>query len=320
MDEKKRNELRSEIQNHHKEVKDLQEEIKLELHQQQELYKEEIAQAKKDLEEDKEKLHTQIEKSKEDLEHKTFVDLLRELFDLHDDVADHDEIRDRILSGGKFTGTNMWVLVLAIVIASVGLNTGSTAVIIGAMLISPLMGSILAMAYGTASVDKETFAVNAFAFVAKIILSVGTACIYFALSPVKEPTTELIARTNPSFFDVIIATAGGLAGIIGQTRKDKANNIIPGVAIATALMPPLCTCGYAIANGRWSMLLGAFYLFLINSYFIYISSTWILCILKVPQVKEISDKEWRSLRKRMFRNAILISLPTIILLIVSLEM
>ncbi len=117
------------------------------------------------------------------------------------------------------------------------------------MLISPLMGNTLAMAYGTASADKHVVAQFAVGYIVKIIISVATSAIYFSLSPIKEVTTELLARTNPRFFDVLIAICGGLAGIVGQTRKDKANNIIPGVAIATALMPPLCTCGYAIANG-----------------------------------------------------------------------
>ena len=174
--------------------------------------------------------------------------VLKRLFSLKSDVADNDVIEERILSGAKFTGTNMCLLILAIFIASVGLNTGSTAVIIGAMLLSPLMGSILEMAYSTVSLNGKNVVIYGTTFMIQILISVCTATVYFLLSPIKEPTAEIIARTQPSFYDVIIALCGGLAGIIGQTRSDKANNIIPGVAIATALMPPLCTCGYAIAN------------------------------------------------------------------------
>ena len=123
---------------------------------------------------------------------------------------------------------------------------------------------------------------------------------------------ELLARTSHSFFDVLIALFVGLAGIIGQTRLDKANTVIPGVAIATALMPPLCTCGYSIANGRWDMLLGAGYLFIINAYFIFLSASIILSVLKIPKMKELTEKEWRRHRFRMVRNTIIIAIPSIV--------
>lgn len=172
------------------------------------------------------------------------------MFSLSEDSASYKEIRTRLLDGGQVTGTNMCVLVCAMVIASVGLNMSSTAVIIGAMLISPIMGSILASAYATVSGDYPLLRKHALGFGVQIVISVSAAMIYFFLSPVKEPTVELLARTSPTFFDVLIAFFGGLAGIIGQTRDDKVNTVVPGVAIATALMPPLCTCGYSIANGR----------------------------------------------------------------------
>ena len=175
---------------------------------------------------------------------------------------------------------NMCVMVCAILIASVGLNTNSTAVIIGAMLISPLMGTILCTAYGTVSADYALVRKSLYGFLFQILYSFGT-----------------------SF----------LAGIIGQTRKDKANNIIPGVAIATALMPPLCTCGYALANGKWSMLLGAAYLFLVNSYFIYMSSCLILAVLGIPQTGNMTKEKWNRVKKRMIRNAIVVALPAILI-------
>ena len=248
----------------------------------------------------------------ENEQHETTKEKIKRMFSLKEDSASNEEIRSRLLDGGKVTGTNMCVLVCAMVIASVGLNMSSTAVIIGAMLISPLMGSILASAYASVSTDYPLLRKHALGFGVQIAISVTAAMIYFLLSPVKEPTVELLARTSPTFFDVLIAFFGGLAGIIGQTRQDKVNTVIPGVAIATALMPPLCTCGYSIANGSWDMLLGAGYLFIINTYFIFLSSGIILSVLKIPRMKELTEKEWRRRRFRMIRNTILIALPSIV--------
>ena len=245
-------------------------------------------------------------------QNETMKEKVRKAFSLSADSASHEEIRERLLDGGQLTGTNMCVLVCAMVIASVGLNMSSTAVIIGAMLISPIMGSILASAYGNVSADYPLFTNHMVGFGLQIAISVAAASIYFFLSPVKEPTVELIARTGPTFYDVLIAFFGGLAGIIGQTRLDKTNTVIPGVAIATALMPPLCTCGYAIANGRWDMLLGAGYLFIINAYFIFLSASIILTVLKIPKVKELSEKEWRRHRLRMVRNTLIVAIPSIV--------
>lgn len=245
-------------------------------------------------------------------QNETMKEKVRKAFSLSEDSASHEEIRERLLDGGQVTGTNMCVLVCAMVIASVGLNMSSTAVIIGAMLISPIMGSILASAYGNVSADYPLFTNHMVGFGLQIAISVAAASIYFFLSPVKEPTVELIARTGPTFYDVLIAFFGGLAGIIGQTRLDKTNTVIPGVAIATALMPPLCTCGYAIANGRVDMLLGAGYLFIINAYFIFLAASIILTVLKIPKVKELSEKEWRRHRLRMVRNTLIVAIPSIV--------
>ncbi len=242
----------------------------------------------------------------------TINEKIREMFSLSEDSASNEEIRSRLLDGGKVTGTNMCVLVCAMIIASVGLNTSSTAVIIGAMLISPIMGSILASAYASVSLDYLLLKKHILGFGVQIAISIIASMIYFLISPVKEPTVELLARTGPTFFDVLIAFFGGLAGIIGQTREDKVNTVIPGVAIATALMPPLCTCGYSIANGRWDMLLGAGYLFIINTYFIFLSASIIMSVLKIPKVRELTEKEWKIRRFRMIRNTILIMLPSLV--------
>ena len=244
-------------------------------------------------------------------ETETIKEQIKKAFSLKEDSASNEEIRSRLLDGGKITGTNMCVLVCAMVIASVGLNVSSTAVIIGAMLISPIMGSILASAFASVSADYPLLKKHVIGFGMQILISVAAATLYFLLSPLKEPTVELLARTSPAFFDVLIAFFGGLAGIIGQTREEKTNTVIPGVAIATALMPPLCTCGYSIANGRWDMLLGAGYLFIINAYFIFLSASLILSALKIPKMKELTPKEWKKRRFKMVRNAIIIAIPSI---------
>ena len=152
----------------------------------------------------------------------TWREILHLTFSLEEDTAPSDEVRERILSGGKVTGQNAFMLMLAILIASVGLNTNSTAIIIGAMLISPLMGSILALAYGTVVADSTIIRRYATGLVTQIVISLLTSTIYFLLSPVKGPTSELIARTSPSFFDVIVAVAGGLAGIIAPALSSPA--------------------------------------------------------------------------------------------------
>lgn len=239
---------------------------------------------------------------------------LHEVFSISQDRASNEEIRDRLLSGGKVTGTNMCVMVCAILIASVGLITDSVAVIIGAMLVSPLMGSILAISYGAVSNDPGLVRRHLAGFAMQVLFSVGTATVYFLLWPVKEPTAQLLARTAPGITDIIIAIAGGTAGIIGQTREDKYNNVIPGVAIATALMPPLCTCGFCIANARWDLLAGSAYLFAINAYFIFVSSNVVLYILQIPKVREIDQKEWKRLHRKGARNMILILLPMILIM------
>lgn len=236
---------------------------------------------------------------------------VRIFFNIEHDTADHDTIKERIVDGGRITGTNMCVLVLAILIASIGLNMNSTAVIIGAMLISPLMGTILAMAYGDASGDHKMLSRSIRGFLFQVLFSLLTSTVYFLLSPISTPTAELIARTTPSIWDVLIALFGGLAGIIGITRKEK-SNVIPGVAIATALMPPLCTCGYGIATLQPRFIFGAFYLFFVNTYFIFLSAAIILTILRIPRLNTVEPKKVRKIKRRMIRNTIIIIIPSLI--------
>ena len=246
--------------------------------------------------------------------------ILKSIFSLTDDAASSDEIRTRILDGGRVTGTNASVLFCAIIIASVGLITNSTAVIIGAMLVSPIMGSILGLSYGTVTGSSPIIKRYSLGFLTQIVISVGTSTLFFLLIPDKEPTSELIARTQPDFYDVLIATFGGLAGIIGNTRRDKANNVIPGVAIATALMPPLCTCGYSIANGKWHMLVMAAYLFTINSYFIYSSAEIVLSFLDLPEKMVLTKQERRKYIRRKRWITILVLIPCFVLLGVRIAM
>ncbi|MBQ7454410.1 MAG: DUF389 domain-containing protein [Selenomonadaceae bacterium] len=241
-----------------------------------------------------------------------------ELFSLREDSASMAEIVERIQAGGVLKGTNMCILVLAIFIASIGLNMNSTAVIIGAMLISPLMGNIISIGYGMAAYDtkyvKESFLKLAF----QVFLSILTSAIYFSLTPITTASTELIARTAPTIWDVLIAIFGGTAGIIGLTREER-GNVIPGVAIATALMPPLCTAGYGLATHSTIFFWGALYLFFINSFFICLSAFAVLKILRVPAKEYVSEKNFR--RQRIFLTVlgVLIILPSLRMAYISVQ-
>ncbi len=239
----------------------------------------------------------------------TIREIIVGAFSLKEDTASNEEIRDRLLAAGKVTGTNMCVMVCAMVIASVGLNAGSVTMIIGAMLIEPLMGSILALAYGVVSADLRMTRNHSTGFLIQIMISVLAASIYFLISPIKEPSEELLAIAQPTPFDVMVALVGGCAGVIGQTRKEKANTIIPGVAIATSLMPPLCACGFGLANRNWKLLGGAAYMFLINAYFIFLGAGLMLSVFRIPRQHEMTEEEWKELRRAMIRNTILILMP-----------
>ena len=185
---------------------------------------------------------------------------LADRFSLHEDSAHDEEIIESISRNVDFKGSNLWALIFAIFIASIGLNVNSTAVIIGAMLVSPLMGPIMGLGLGIGINDIELIRKALKNLLIAVIISVGVSAFYFFLTPLHTAQSELLSRTTPSIWDVFIALFGGLAGIVGGTRKEK-NNVIPGVAIATALMPPLCTAGFGLAMGNWYYFLGAFYLF-----------------------------------------------------------
>ncbi len=200
---------------------------------------------------------------------------INKYFDIHFERADDATISKRLIGGAKIKGPALVTLILSIFIASIGLNMNSTAVIIGAMLISPLMGPILATGFGFATLNFTVVKSAILRLSLQITIAVFASALYFYISPVQAATSELLARTEPNIFDVFIAIFGGLAGIIGQTRKTL-DNVIPGVAIATALMPPLCTAGYGLANGNWQYFIGAGYLFFINAFFIFFAAFIVL--------------------------------------------
>lgn len=193
--------------------------------------------------------------------------IMRERFNLRDDKADDAEIESRIRESVELRGATPWILVFAIFVASVGLNVNSTAVIIGAMLISPLMGPIMGTGLGAAVYDFDLVKRSLLNLSIATLISLIVSALYFWLSPLQQAQSELLARTTPTLWDVLIALFGGLAGVVGITRKEK-SNVIPGVAIATALMPPVCTVGFGIATGQWRFAGGAMYLYTINCVFI----------------------------------------------------
>ena len=191
----------------------------------------------------------------------------KRFFNALPDKTDEKVTVEQISDGVTFRGANLWVLIFAIFIACLGLNVNSTAVIIGAMLISPLMGPIIGMGLAVGRADLELLKRSLTNYGVATVISVLTAALYFLLTPLTEAQSELLARTSPTLYDVLIALFGGAAGILALSTGGK-GNVIPGVAIATALMPPLCTAGYGLAMGEWSFFFGAFYLFFINTVFI----------------------------------------------------
>ncbi|MBK6882372.1 MAG: TIGR00341 family protein [Flavobacteriales bacterium] len=233
-------------------------------------------------------------------------------FRLGDNAEDPNVAIESIERNVVFRGTNLLILVFAIIIASVGLNVNSAAVIIGAMLISPLMGPIVGVGAGLGVRDLDlvrkalknlTFAVAA---------SVGTSTIYFLISPLGDAHSEILARTSPTIWDVLIATAGGFAGIIATASKDR-GNVVPGVAIATALMPPLCTAGYGLAHGNWVFFAGAFYLFLINSVFISLSALATVRWLRYPVRHHSDERTSKRIRSITTMVVLLTVIPSVIL-------
>ena len=235
---------------------------------------------------------------------------MADLLNMHDGMMSYEEIDEMMLENTVIHGPNMWILCLAALIASIGLNMNSTAVIIGAMLISPLMSGIMTMGYSLAVRDLRLLRRALLRFGTQVVISLISSTVYFLITPMDTPTAEMIARTSPTIWDVLIALFGGIAGAIGNTREKK-GNVIQGVAIATALMPPLCTAGYGIASGQPSFFLGAFYLFLINTLFISLSTMIVTMMLRVPYHRNVSDKKQKVINRAVAAITIVAAVPSV---------
>lgn len=237
---------------------------------------------------------------------------LRDRFDLISDKATDAVILADVRKNVDFRGTNLWMLVFAVFIASIGLNVDSTAVVIGAMLISPIMGPIIGVGTGIGVNDFRLFKRGLKNLIIAFVIGIITSSLYFLITPLHEPSKEITARTMPTIWDVFIALFGGLAGMVGYTRNER-TNVIPGVAIATALMPPLCTAGFGLANGRWYDMMGAMYLFFINSVFIGIGTYLVLRLMDLHKTQFEDEKREKRVRKYMIIISIITIAPSIYL-------
>ena len=237
-----------------------------------------VKQSKQDVKEDAKGLFTSVKK------------YLKELLDFRDDT-DHEATIEAIKADIPFKGATAWILIFAVFVASIGLNANSTAVVIGAMLISPLMGPILGIGSAFAINDIDVFKKSTISLATMIVLSLLASFVFFYFFPLSEDTSELLGRTKPDIRDVLIAFFGGLALMVARTKKGTVASVIFGVAIATALMPPLCTAGYGLAKGfsgdsiGFTYALGAMYLFTINTIFIALATFLVLKLLSFPMHK-----------------------------------
>lgn len=238
--------------------------------------------------------------------------IIKRYFNALPDKEQEADTIEQISSGVSFRGSNLWVLIFAIFTASLGLNVNSTAVIIGAMLISPLMGPIIGMGLAIGIGDLQLLKSSIKNYFVATVISVLTAMIYFAISPLTEAQSELLARTSPTLYDVLIALCGGAAGIIALSTRGK-GNVVPGVAIATALMPPLCTAGYGLAMGEWSFFFGAFYLYFINTVFIALATYIGVRMLRFRPKIAVSKDRMRVVNRTIFAIVVVTMIPATIM-------
>lgn len=263
---------------------------------------------KSNFSEEQSKREEAVEQSKDDIKKgaqglfDNVKKFLSELLDFREDT-DRDATIQAIKNDIPFKGATAWILVCSIFVASIGLNANSTAVVIGAMLISPLMGPILGVGLSIAINDVDTLRRSLINLGTMIVLSLLTAFLFFYLFPLSEDTSELLGRVKPDIRDVLIAFFGGLALIIARTKRGTIASVIFGVAIATALMPPLCTAGYGLAKGNWQYFGGAMYLFTINTIFIAMATFIVLKVLRFPMLKYVNSAK----RKRIGRIASLVA-------------
>ncbi|MFL2585069.1 MAG: TIGR00341 family protein, partial [Parvicellaceae bacterium] len=242
----------------------------------------------------------------------SFKVFIKELISINHDV-DREETIKSIKADIEFSGTNIWILMCSIIIASIGLINNSSAVIIGAMLISPLMGPIRGIGLALSTNDFKVLIKSLSNFGVMVGVSVLASFLFFLITPIKSETSEILSRTEPQVLDILIAFFGGLAGVISATIKNKGGTltVVPGVAIATALMPPLCTVGYGLAIANWSYFIGAFYLFLLNSVFICVATFMVLRLLKFPLVQFMDPKIERKVKMYVFTVLLLIVIPSV---------
>lgn len=240
----------------------------------------------------------------------SFIEKIRRLFDLSGEKENEQITIESIRQGVDFKGTNLWVLIFAIFLASLGLNINSTAVIIGAMLISPLMGPIMGigMAVGINDFDLLQRAARNYAIAS--LIGITVSALYFFASPLSEARSELLARTTPTIYDVFIAFFGGMAGIVASVSRKK-GNVIPGVAIATALMPPLCTAGFGVATGNGVFVLGALYLYFINSVFICFATLLTVRVLRFSPKVFVDARREKTVTRYIYLFVLLSLIPSV---------
>ncbi|SMP91435.1 MULTISPECIES: DUF389 domain-containing protein [Sphingobacterium] len=243
---------------------------------------------------------------------------LWDFINLHNGEEDKQKVLENVTANISFRGSNLWILACAILIASVGLNVNSTAVIIGAMLISPLMGPILGAGFALGTYNFLLLRKSIKNLLIATVVSLLVSAFYFYISPFKDVQSELLARTSPNIYDVLIAFFGGLVGVIAITRVEKGNPI-PGVAIATALMPPLCTAGYGLATFNFSYFFGAFYLYTINCFFICIATFLVIKYLKYPASATIEPKNEKRIRYGITTLMMIMIIPSFYLRIIYLK-
>jgi len=237
--------------------------------------------------------------------------LIREIFGIHDEV-DRVGTAKTIRKDVVFKGFNIWILILSILICSIGLNLNSPAIIIGAMLISPLMGPITGIGFAVGTFDRDLLFLALKNFLIAFFISVLASFVFFYFAPIGFDQSELESRISPGVLDLFVAIFGGFAGILAGTRGSK-TNVIPGVAIATALMPPLCTAGYGLANGDMTYFLGASYLFFINSVFISISAFLVVRYLRFPIASYVNPTVRRRTKTLIVLFVIIVAIPSVII-------
>ena len=237
------------------------------------------------------------------------IKILR-FINLHTGEAEKNDVLDNVKVNISFRGSNLWILACAIIVASIGLNMNSTAVVIGAMLISPLMGPIVGAGFALGMYDFDLLKKALKNLFIATLVGLFVSAIYFYLSPFKDTQSEILSRTSPTIYDILIAFFGGLVGVIAITRVEKGNPI-PGVAIATALMPPLCTAGYGLATANLNFFFGAIFLYTINCVFIFIATLLIVKYLKYPAVKFVNKKQQTVVKYSVTSLILVIMIPSI---------